>query len=249
MSAEFITDIIYKGGVPEDSWIASVPAIRYIMNKGRLPVDTGITILVGENGTGKSTLLEAVAVAAGFNPEGGTRNFSFSTNDTHSELYRALRISRKRVPQDGYFLRAETFYNSATYIDNIYEQERRMGLNTPYGSSSLHDQSHGESFMTLISKRFGGGGLYILDEPESALSPMRQMELLVIIKELEKQGAQFIIATHSPILMSCPGAKVLLLSGEGIEEIDYKNTEHFRLTKTFLQDPERMLRYLFEEEN
>ena len=124
-----------------------------------------------------------------------------------------------------------------------------MGLNTPYGSSSLHDQSHGESFMTLISKRFGGGGLYILDEPESALSPMRQMELLVIIKELEKQGAQFIIATHSPILMSCPGAKVLLLSGEGIEETDYKNTEHFRLTKTFLQDPERMLRYLFEEEN
>lgn len=248
MSAEFISEIIYKGGIDEFSWLGEVPAIRYIMNRGRLAISSGVTILVGENGTGKSTLLEGIAVAAGFNPEGGTRNFSFSTNHTHSELHRALRIARKRAPRDGYFLRAETFYNSATYIDSIYEQERLMGKNTPYGKISLHDQSHGESFMTLIGERFSGDGLYILDEPESALSPMRQMELLVIIKELEKQGAQFVIATHSPILMSCPGAKVLLLSGEGIEEKDYRDTEHFQLTKAFLDDPQRMLKYLFEEE-
>lgn len=247
MAAEFLTDIIYRGGVEEDSWLCGVPAISYVFRKGHLPINSGITIFVGENGTGKSTLLEAVAVAAGFNPEGGTRNFSFATHDSHSELHRAIRVARRRTPRDGYFLRAETFYNSATYIDSIYEKERKMGLSTPYGDISLHDQSHGESFMTLIGERFNGGGLYILDEPESALSPMRQMELLVLIRELEKQGAQFIIATHSPILMACPGAQVLLLSREGIEEVDYRDTEHFRLMRDFLNNPELMLRYLFEE--
>ena len=247
MSTDFVSSVRYIGGVEEDSYLRNVPAIRYLIDKGTLPIDSPVTILVGENGTGKSTLLEAVAVAAGFNPEGGTRNFQFTTNDTHSALYKSVRIARKKTPRDGYFLRAETFYNSATYIDNVYAQERRMGLDTPYGKISLHDQSHGESFMTLITERFRGGGLYILDEPESALSPMRQMELLVCIRELEKQGAQFIIATHSPILMACPGAKVLLLSQRGIEETDYRDTEHFRITRDFLNNPERMLRYLFEE--
>lgn len=245
---DFVREISYIGGVPEDSYLWTVPAIRYIMDKGRLPVTAAVTVLVGENGTGKSTLLEAIAVASGFNPEGGTRNFSFSTNDTHSELYRSIRISKRRTPRDGYFLRAETFYNSATYIDEIYASERRFGLDTPYGNVSLHDQSHGESFISLISGRFRGDGLYILDEPESALSPMRQMELLVMIRELEKEGAQFIIATHSPILMAYPGAQVLQLSRDGITETDYRETEHFRLTRDFLNNPELMLRYLFEEE-
>ena len=165
-----------------------------------------VTFIVGENGTGKSTILEGIAVAYGFNPEGGTRNFNFSTNDTHSDLHKNLKLVKGvKRPNDGFFLRAESFYNMATNIDDI-------GVANSYGGVSLHLQSHGESFLSVIRNRFSGHGLYILDEPEAALSPSRQMSFLVIMDELIKQGSQFIIATHSPIIMAYPDSIVYELN-------------------------------------
>ncbi|MBX4260407.1 AAA family ATPase (plasmid) [Clostridium estertheticum] len=200
-----------------------------------------VTFIVGENGTGKSTILEGIAVAYGFNPEGGTRNFNFSTNDTHSDLHENLKLVKGvKRPNDSFFLRAESFYNMATNIDNI---DAVMS----YGGVSLHSQSHGESFLSVIRNRFSGHGLYILDEPEAALSPSRQMSLLVIMDELIKQGSQFIIATHSPIIMSYPDSIIYELS-DGIKEVKYKDTEHYKITKAFLDNPEKMLKALLFEE-
>ena len=200
-----------------------------------------VTFIVGENGTGKSTILEGIAVAYGFNPEGGTRNFNFSTNDTHSDLHKNLKLVKGvKRPNDGFFLRAESFYNMATNIDNT-------GASGSYGGISLHSQSHGESFLSVIRNRFSGHGLYILDEPEAALSPSRQMSLLVFMDELIKQGSQFIIATHSPIIMAYPDSIVYELN-DGIKEVNYKDTEHYKITKAFLENPERMLKTLLFEE-
>lgn len=200
-----------------------------------------VTFIVGENGTGKSTILEGIAVAYGFNPEGGTRNFNFSTNDTHSDLHKNLKLVKGvKRPNDGFFLRAESFYNMASNIDNI-------GASNSYGGVSLHSQSHGESFLSVIRNRFSGHGLYILDEPEAALSPSRQMSLLVFMDELIKQGSQFIIATHSPIIMAYPDSIVYELN-DGIKEVNYKDTEHYKITKAFLDNPERMLKTLLFEE-
>ncbi|MEQ8156178.1 MAG: AAA family ATPase [Clostridiaceae bacterium] len=200
-----------------------------------------VTYIVGENGTGKSTILEAIAVAYGFNPEGGTRNFNFSTNDTHSDLHENLKLVKGvKRPNDGFFLRAESFYNVATNIDEI-------DASSSYGGSSLHSQSHGESFLSVIRNRFSGNGLYILDEPEAALSPSRQMSLLVIMHELIQKGSQFIIATHSPIIMSYPDSIIYELS-DGIKEVKYMDTEHYKITKAFLDKPEKMLKMLLFEE-
>ena len=200
-----------------------------------------VTFIVGENGTGKSTILEAIAVAYGFNPEGGTRNFNFSTNDTHSDLHKNLKLVKGvKRPNDGFFLRAESFYNMATNIDIT-------GASDSYGGVSLHSQSHGESFLAVIRNRFSGHGLYILDEPEAALSPSRQMSMLVFMDELIKQGSQFIIATHSPIIMAYPDSIVYELN-DGIKEVNYKDTEHYKITKAFLDNPERMLKTLLYEE-
>ncbi|WP_315118512.1 AAA family ATPase [uncultured Clostridium sp.] len=200
-----------------------------------------VTYMVGENGTGKSTILEAIAVAYGFNPEGGTRNFNFSTRDTHSDLHKNLKLVKGfKRPNDGFFLRAESFYNMATNIDEI-------NAFSSYGGVSLHSQSHGESFLSVIRNRFSGNGLYILDEPEAALSPSRQMSLMAIMHELIQKGSQFIIATHSPIIMSYPDSIIYELS-EGIKEVKYKDTEHYKLTKTFLDNPEKMLKMLLFEE-
>lgn len=207
-----------------------------------------VTFLAGENGTGKSTLLEGIAAAWGFNPEGGTLNFSFNTRSSHSNLHEFLRISKGvRRPKDGFFLRAESYYNVASYIDKLDEENYPLPVNfikDSYGGKSLHEQSHGESFFSAFVHRFGGQGLYILDEPEAALSPLRQMSLLVRMHELAGQQSQFIIATHSPILMSYPGADIYLLGEEGMRPVALEDTEHYTVTKAFMNDRQGMLREL-----
>ena len=207
---------------------------------GSLNLEKPVTFFVGENGTGKSTLIEAIAVAMGFNGEGGSRDFFFSTQDTHSELCDYLTISKSVWPKDGFFLRAESFYNTASYL----EQNSTLAR---YGGVSFHEQSHGESFLALAMNRFEGNGLYILDEPESALSPQRLMSLLVVIDELVKNNSQFIIATHSPILMAYPNADILEFSDRGIQKVGYRETEHYKITKQFIDMPERMVKYLLSD--
>lgn len=199
-----------------------------------------VTFIIGENGTGKSTLLEAIAIAWGFNPEGGTRNFNFSTKDSHSELHEYIRLIRgARKPRDSFFLRAETFYNLATQIDEL-------NVSDFYGGKSLHEQSHGEAFFATFMNKFKGNGLYILDEPEAALSPMRQMAMISRIHDLVIQQSQFIIATHSPIIMGYPGAMILQISNNGIEVIEYEKTEHYIITKEFINNRKKILEVLLE---
>lgn len=207
-----------------------------------------VTFFVGENGSGKSTLVEAIAVAAGFNAEGGTANFNFATRRSESPLHAALKLVRGvRRPRNGFFLRAESYFNVASHIE---EMDREPALAPPvinsYGGVSLHEQSHGESFLALVKNRFGADGLYILDEPEAALSPQRQLALLKLIDELaEKKRSQFIIATHSPIILAYPEALILSLDGaNGPEAVDYEETEHFKLTRDFLVDRVRYLNRL-----
>lgn len=215
----------------------------------QIVLNSEITFFVGENGAGKSTFLEAIALAAGFNAEGGSRNFSYSTRDTHSELYRHITLSRGYVrPKDGFFLRAESLYNSATYIDELDE----IPCGAPFVSGSyggsLHKESHGESFLAIVENRFFGNGLYILDEPESALSPTRLLTLMGFIGKLKKANSQFIIATHSPILMAMPDAEILSFSDFGIRPIGYTQTEHYQITKKFLDSPQKTLDMIFGED-
>jgi predicted ATPase len=200
-----------------------------------LPLHPHVTFLIGENGVGKSTLLEAFAVACGFNPEGGSKNFNFETNSTHSELYKYIKLQKGiKMPKDGYFLRAESFYNLATNLKELDEIPAASAkLISAYGGKSLHEQSHGESFLSLFENRFRGNGLYILDEPEAALSPMRQFTFLTRLNELVNKGSQFIIATHSPIIMCYPRSKIYEISNKGINEIQYEDTEHYRASKAF----------------
>ncbi len=237
--------VFLRRELPESSYLNVLPAVNWLKDH-RLMLDSPVTFLVGENGSGKSTLLEAIAVACGFNAEGGTRNFTFSTRATHSELGEYITVARRRYPRDGFFLRAESFYNVATNIDEM-DEDFSYGPKVieSYGGVSLHHQSHGESFLALVQNRFGGNGLYLLDEPEAALSPTRQLTLLGEMHQLAEQDSQFIVATHSPILMAYPGARIYQLSENGIEPVQYQETEHYQLTRRFLEDPERMLRYLF----
>jgi predicted ATPase len=200
-----------------------------------------VTFFVGENGAGKSTLLEAIAVALGFNPEGGNKNTNFSTNATHSDLSNYIKtVKGFKKPKDEYFLRAESFYNLATYMDEI-------GYLSSYGNKSLHKQSHGESFMATLLNKLKGSGLYLMDEPEAALSPTRQMAALSAIHQLVEENSQFIIATHSPILLAYPRAKIFQFSSAGIYEVSYKETEHYEVTKEFLNNHESMLEILMSE--
>lgn len=249
MNRRYIEQVRLERALAEGSYLRELAAVRYLEQEKRLDFDRDVTIFVGENGTGKSTLLEAVAVAYGFNAEGGSRNFNFTTEPSHSELWQYLTLSRGRHAADGYFLRAESFYNVASEIDQL---DRIPCAGPPiidsYGGVSLHKQSHGESFLALVQERFRGKGLYLLDEPEAALSPFKQMTLLVEIDRLVKRGSQFIIATHSPILLTFPGARVYQFSAAGIEAVAYQETEHFQLSKRFLNDPDRMLKWLLEEE-
>ncbi len=226
-----------------DRYPFSLPAIRGL---DHIDLHPKMTILVGENGSGKSTLLEAIAVALGFNPEGGTKNFRFGTRPSHSELHDYLRIAKGiRRPKDGFFLRAESFFNVATEIESL-DAEPSFGppVIASYGGRSLHEQSHGESFLALVTNRFLGDGLYILDEPEAALSPQRQLTVLSRIHDLVTEGAQFIMATHSPILMAYPDARIFQLGADGIESVAYESTEHYQVTRAFLDNPERMLKVL-----
>lgn len=229
----------------KSSYVFTLPVIR---NFSELALNKRVTFFADENGTGKSTLLEAIAVNFGFNPEGGSRNFNFTTNETHSDLYKYITVSKGvKRPKDGFFLRAESFYNVATNIDELDSQPAfSPPVIDSYGGISLHKQSHGESFMSLALNRFGGNGLYILDEPEAALSPSRQFTLLAQINKLVKSNSQFIIATHSPILLAFPDSDIFVLNDDGIKLTPYKETEHYILTKQFLDNPERIFKYLFE---
>ncbi len=230
--------------VDRDDYVFSLPVVRYLKE---LRFESPVTFFVGENGTGKSTLLEAMAVNYGFNPEGGTRNFNFASRESHSVLHRHLTLIKGvRQPRDGFFLRAESFYNVASEVDRLDAEDQTRPFLANYGGKSLHSQSHGESFMSLTLNRFGGNGLYILDEPEAALSPSRQFTLIARITELVKLKSQFIIATHSPILMAYPGAVIYVLAEDGIRLTPYEETEHYRLTKQFLDNPRRMLDILCE---
>lgn len=227
----------------------SLPAIS---NLNTLAFHPKVTFFIGENGSGKSTLLEAIAQSIGLNPEGGSRNTTFSTKETHSELFKYVRTVRgHRRPQDSYFLRAESFYNLATYMDDDDDPEysRKEYLWT-YGGTSLHAQSHGESFMATMTNKLRGAGVYLFDEPEAALSPSRQLSALAIFKKLvDDLESQLIVATHSPILMAFPDAAIYEFSEEGIRQTTYKETEHYTITREFLNKPEKMLEYLFKDED
>jgi predicted ATPase len=215
-----------------DRYPFSLPVVRTL---DFIDLHPKVTFLVGENGSGKSTLLEAIAIALRFNPEGGSANFNFGTRDSHSELHEYLRIAKGyRRHRNGFFLRAESWFNVATQIDEL-------GVAEFYGGRSLHEQSHGESFMALLKNRFKPDGLYLLDEPEAALSPARQIEALSRIHELVLQDSQFVVATHSPILMAYPDALILHCGPTGIHPIRYEDTEHFRITRDFLLHRDKML--------
>lgn len=216
-------------------------SLEAVRNLNILDMHPKVTYIIGENGTGKSTILEAIAIAYGFNPEGGTKNFTFSTKNTHSELYNYLKLVKGvRRPKDGFFLRAESLYNVATNIDDLEIQD-------VYGGKSLHAQSHGEAFLTVILNRFSGNGLYILDEPEAALSPARQMTMLTRMHQLINQGSQFIIATHSPIIMAYPDSKIYELKN-GFREVEYKETEHYIIMKEFINNTDKMISLLMQDE-
>lgn len=207
-----------------------------------------VTYIIGENGMGKSTLLEAIAIALGFNPEGGTKNFNFSSYDSHSSLDQYIRIARGAYqPQDYFFFRAESFYNVATNIEEL-DASGSIGpkIIDSFGGTSLHEQSHGEAFFATFMHRFQGNGLYILDEPESALSPLRQLSMLRRIHDLVAEGSQFVISTHSPILMAYPSASILELTEDGMQETELEQTSHYKVMAQFFENKQRMLHHLFD---
>ncbi|MBR6706943.1 MAG: AAA family ATPase [Clostridia bacterium] len=242
----YIRRMSLREPLPKESYLNRLPVIRHLSEYG-IEFHKQVTFFVGENGSGKSTLVEALAISQGFNPEGGTKNFSFSTENSHSELWEYLRVARGFLyPKDGFFLRAESFYNVATNIDQM---DREPGPGRPvilnYGGRSLHRQSHGESFLALAEFRFSGHGLYILDEPEAALSPRGTIRLMRNMDRLVKNDSQFIISTHSPMLLTFPGAEVLQIREVGIESLPYRETEHYRTALRFLQNPESALEDIF----
>lgn len=245
ISSQFISRITLRRDQVEsfDRYPFHLPAIRTLE---RLEPHPRVSFFIGENGSGKSTLLEAIAVAMGFNPEGGSKNFHFGTRASHSVLHGYLRIAKGvKRPRTGFFLRAESFFNVATEIERL-DAEPTIGapVGPAYGERALHEQSHGESFLALLMERFRGQGLYLLDEPEAALSPQRQLAALARLHELVQDGSQCIIATHSPILMAYPDAWIFQFSREGIERVAYEDTEHFQVMRSFMADPQRMLRQL-----
>jgi len=239
-AAPFLHDVVsLPEKVDPTKYPFNVPAFS---NGIALTFKSKVTFFVGENGSGKSTLLEAIAECCGFSPEGGNHDHHRATFADRSPLAQALRLSWRPKVVEGFFMRAESFYNFATYIESVSDLRA-------YGGKSLHEQSHGESFMALFANRFEQG-IYILDEPEAALSPQRQLSFLKIIHDLSTPGhAQFLIATHSPIILSCPGAVLFSLDGEAIREIDYRDTAHFLITRDFLNSPESFFKHLFSRDD
>ena len=240
--------------IPETSYLRAIPALSgrsrsdlFVNPAGsakpltQLTFHKPITFFVGENGTGKSTLLEALALSLGFNAEGGTKYYNFSTYDSHSDLYRAMRLSRGiHMPKYGYFLRAESFYNVAT---------KEMDYADPgHPSLRLHEKSHGESFLAMLQSQFGKNGVYLLDEPEAALSPRRQLTLLVEISRCVKDGSQFIIATHSPVLLAYPDAEILSFDHGSIHACTYEETDSYKITSMMINQRKQILHHLLDEE-
>ncbi len=218
----------------------TVPAVN---SMEEVELSNPITFFVGENGSGKSTLLEAIADKCEFNTAGGGRNNNYDVHASESVLGEYIRLSWRPKVTNGFFMRAESFYHFATHLEDVDEDGFRS-----YGGRSLHKQSHGESFLSLFLNRFNGRALYLLDEPEAALSPQRQLTFLRILKDLTTQeNCQFIIATHSPILLGYPDAQILSFDGGTIEEIDYEMTDHYRITKYFLDHREKFLNEILED--
>lgn len=231
-----------------DHYPLSIPFIKHL---DELAFSSRVTFFVGENGSGKSTLLEAIAHEAGFSPEGGSKNMHVATtSQSASALAQHLTLSWRKKPTNGYFFRAESFFNVASYLDTM-AREGGQGEDVtyrPYGGTSLHAQSHGESFLSFFSNRLGSGGFFIFDEPEAALSPQRQLSLLTILHDLcTHTDSQFLIATHSPLLLAYPGAMIYSCDGDRLKTIAYKETDHYRLTKRFLDNHELYLQRLFSE--
>ncbi len=238
MNMQFIQGIVFDWNkIEKRSYLRSIEAFRQIK---QLDFTNSITFFVGENGSGKSTLLEAIAVAHGFNPEGGSRNYAFSTHDTHSELCDSIRIIKGfRRETWGYFLRAESFYNVAT------QEEAYADIEHP--SAKYHEKSHGESFLQLVQNNFQPNGLYFLDEPEAALSPQRQLTLLMEIYRCAKAGAQFFIVTHSPILLGIPGAEIYNFDNGPVHTCSYEETDTYQIMEMFINNKEVLLKRLLEE--
>lgn len=235
MNPLLLREVILDWEKVDSSYLREIPSLRSLES---FTFSSPVTFFVGENGSGKSTLLEAIAVSYGFNPEGGTRNYRFSTHSSHSDLWQAVSLVKGAVPTNGgYFFRGETFYNVATM-----EEEYRGGR-----SLRFHEQSHGESFLSLVQNSFSGRGLFLLDEPESSLSPQRQLAFLREISELVKEGAQFIIATHSPIVLAMEGAEIYNFSEDGIRRCEYEETESYQVMKMFLENPKGFLHHLLKE--
>lgn len=240
MESFFINKIMINWNqISRDSYLKDIQSLRGVKE---IVLKKPVTFFSGENGTGKSTLLEAIAVAFGFNPEGGSINYSFSTYDSHSELYKAVTLSRGISKNKwGYFLRAESFYNVAT------KEMEYTDINHP--SMKLHEYSHGESFLKIIQRRLSDAGLYILDEPEAALSPQRQLSLLIQMKEAVTAGAQFIIASHSPILLGYPEADIFSFDNGSLRKIKYEETESYQVTEMFINNREYLLKQLLGASN
>lgn len=233
----YLRSVSLKKAVLSDSYPFNIPVISKLKT---IEFHESVTFFVGENGSGKSTLLEAIAVAIELGPEGGNRNTLFETASTVSKLHENLKLVKSfAAPKDRFFLRAESFYNLATYLDTINPDMRS------YGGSSLHECSHGESFLRLMLHKFQGKGLYLLDEPEAALSPSRQLAALVRMHDLVNQESQFIIATHSPILMAYPESRIYHFDESGHHQISFEETEHYRVTKDFLNNYPKRLDTLF----
>lgn len=236
-----------REGWDDDAYPFNLPAVRTLHS---LEFHPNVTFLVGENGPGKSTLIEALAVAWGFNAEGGSKNFGFSTRGSHSSLFRYVRPVRAPLrPIDGFFLRAESYFNLASEIERL-DTDPADGprIIDSYGGKSLHEQSHGESFFALFENRFIGDGLYILDEPEAALSPSRQLSFLAKMHQLVLARSQLIIATHSPIILGYPNAWIYQVSGHGVDRVDYEDTDHFQVTRNFLNRRGTMLDVLLADD-
>lgn len=238
MNHQFIQGIQFDWDkIEKDTYLMDIEALK---GMEQLNFSNAITFFVGENGSGKSTLLEAIAVAHGFNPEGGTKNYLFSTHDTHSELCDVVKIVKGyRKEKWGYFLRAESFYNVAT------QEEKYADLEHP--SAQYHERSHGESFLALAQNNLKPNGLYFFDEPEAALSPQRQLTLLMEIYKCAKAGSQFFIVTHSPILLGIPNAEILSFDNGKIHTCSYEETDSYQVTKMFINNRKILLERLLEE--